>query len=341
MNGLFYKAKMPGNAMIYRAKLLNLSREAQARLTVAVNDIFDAYEANVDPYLDEFYSFKGDIKRLKAMAFNELEEYLQDSMKKAITKNVDYSVVSNIYHDFNLQADQYSFDALKTHYQVPVSIIQILTGKVRVLGSINEYDLKTFVEPPEFINLKYRYSITAGATLASGVVAGYVTHKFTQKLITQLVKKIVSSAIYKRAIRELVKVLGRIGLSRLGGAIAGAGAGALAGAPTGPGAIATGIIGAIGGAIAFDTAFRVLDEAINRDEYRASLIQAIEEARAEALESLVLGAEEPPNFEASLRPKGVADASRISKRSLAPAASPDIGGMPISGRLQPFHAPIG
>jgi hypothetical protein len=80
-----------------------------------------------------------------------------------------------------------------------------------------------------------------------------------------------------------------------------------------------GLLVGLGTTIATDWALLSLEEAVNRDEFRASLLAAIEEARAEALESLSPAAEETPKPQAALRPKDAFGSRLFSKRFLTPA----------------------
>jgi hypothetical protein len=288
VDGAYFKADIVKDAASSRLSLQQLSAETQARLAKEVEAVFDGYAKNVDGYLDFYYSLKGEYFRLKALAFSEFEDYMRESLEMELSRSVNLGGLAKIISDFNAAAAKYSVAALKERHKVAFPLPPPPKGVVRRIkldSPLTGLGLTRMIEPPMFTSLKVRMAAGLGAGLAGGLVAG-----FTAK---RLVDKIVSKLFYAAAIKQLGKAAARQGVSKVAsaaaGAASGAATGAALGAATGPGiaiTMAVGIVAGLGTTIATDWAILSLEEAVNRGEFRESLLRSIKQAKMETLKSL-------------------------------------------------------
>jgi hypothetical protein len=288
INGSYYRPDIIEDTKAYRRQIANLSVETQAKLTKAINEVFDSYEGNVDYFLDQYYSLMAEYLRIGSLVSDTVGEYLENMLMEKITENVDTSAISDIIQQFNAQAAKFSLDALKARHHVSLPLPQDISGsiqQIRVLETIDDLSLVRMAEPPQFTTLKTRMAVSGLAGLGAGVATWAGANYLAKKVIN----KITSNVFIRNIVKQLAKIVGKGVASKAAGFLFGAAAGAAAGAAGGPAAPVTvplGIIVGIAGSIGADWAMLKLEEVAERDKFRASLVGSIEEARMEALDFL-------------------------------------------------------
>ncbi|MDR2198685.1 MAG: hypothetical protein LBR53_04395 [Deltaproteobacteria bacterium] len=241
----------------------------KAELKTEVDKVFDGYQANVDSYLDWYYSLPAEYGRLLTLVLGEIEEYMAYNLSSRLSSGVDASGIARILARLNGLSSSVNLDLLKERYRY--------TGPVNVKPAL-VLDSKKFnpgETAPIFIPYQLRRVISATAGLTAGLAAGV--------LVKRLVEKIVSKIIFKMAAKALAK-----GAATRGAAYGtSAAAGSLTGAAVGsvvPG-LGTGVGAAIGGLVGVGTAFLAdkiiieLEETISRDEFKTNILNSIKEQR--------------------------------------------------------------
>lgn len=267
--------------------------QARAELAALAESGFDVMVANVDGFLDGYYSLWGEYGRIAALTTGQLEEKLRADLTSALTAGEPFAALEArrlalLAEDAGLRAE---FEAVKARRAARV---QAVLDRYR----IDAADLPpgvvldvtgTFTLPaPELprIDTQLYLKVTAqrmqGGAVVGAVVAGLVVRRIVGKGVLRLAAKAVARAVATR------------GAGSLGGAAAGAAGGAAVGSVfPGIGTAIGGAIGGIAGGIAAwaatDFALLKLEEYFGRDDFRAEIIDAIEAQRALVLAQIGAG----------------------------------------------------
>ena len=297
-----------------------LSEDARNDLVPLINASFDARVANVDSYLDEYYTLAADYDRLIKLVTGTIESFVADQLTSSLEAGVDDSEYLSTLQGYVDQAA-----ALKTEYEEGLANSELVGIPEWLLTSTEAVTPDFFSGPTEptqrLLDAGERFGISAVAGGVGGVVAGVATSKAvgnaTEKAAASAAssageKAVVSAAgdaaekaagkqaakaaekaaaksigskiVEKAAGKAFFKaIVSRIG-SMLGSRAAGAAIGGTAGTLVGPG-VGTAVGAAAGAAIGVgvDYGLLMLDEAQNRESYKAEIIESIEEERAEVL----------------------------------------------------------
>lgn len=249
-----------------------LAEEAQAVLVPLVNASYDARIANVDAYLDWYYSLPADYERLVNLITGSVEDYVQGQFVEKIEAGVD-----DTEFESQLQAYGEKASELKENLMAQLANCEI-AGVPEWLPVIrDEIETDFLLEPLEpsqqIVSASERLLVSAGA----GTAAGVGTSAAAKKLVAKAVEK----PFFKTVVSEITK--------KLGSKAAGAALGGVVGSLAGPAGTVVGAV--VGGAagVGVDFGLLKLDEALNRETYREEVVQTIEDARTEML-ALVQGA---------------------------------------------------
>lgn len=252
-----------------RARSEELAGRLESEVVPLINASFDARLANVDSYLDWYYSLPADYERLAKLVTGSVESYASEQFEAKIEEGIDDSRIGNKLEELSGQAE-----ALKSEFEARLADCE-LAGAPDWLLTVQEMPqadlLSESLEPTEkLLEAPGRFGISATAGAVSGVLG----------------KKLVEKALKKEFFS---KIVGRIS-SALATKAAGGAAGTAAGSVVpGIGTIAGFAAGtAIG--VGADYGMLKLDEAQNRETYKQEIIDIIEEQRTEAL-ALVQGRE--------------------------------------------------
>ncbi len=278
---------------IAKLKDLEISLIRQARdmsdrkIEMGIDKAHDMMIANVDGFLDWYYSLTAEYLRLGNMMTGDIDDYMESKLTEHIQKNNPSRHIAEMM-DQMLRENEALMAQFKTASQ---KIIE--EHRVRE-DDVQSYDIHAFHQPfkalaqhEDFIDLKVRAASASGG----GILAGsYIS--------TKIVAKIMSKSSVKLAAKTIAKLVGE----KVVGSAAGAGAGAAVGGTIGsifPGlgtAIGAAIGGAVGGisaGLALDKAFLEIEEIVNRKEFKKEIVAAINESREEVKNELMLRRRDP------------------------------------------------
>ncbi len=237
-----------------------------------INASYDARLANVDSYLDWYYSLPADYERLLSLVTGSVEEYAVGQFIEKIEAGVDDT-------EFEAQLQNYwdRAAALKDGLMEQLADCEI-AGVPEWLPVVKDEVEPTFLTDPlepsqQFLDASGR--VLAGT--ATGAAVGVGTGVAAKKLVSRVVEK----PFFKMVVGEITK---RLGSKAVGSAVGGA-----AGAVGGPIGVVVGIAAGGAASVGVDYGLLKLDELWNRDTYRAEVVQTIEDSRAEML-AVVQGA---------------------------------------------------
>ena len=293
-----------------------LSEDARNDLIPRVNAVFDARVANVDSYLDWYYSLGADYERLGNLITGTIESFVADQLTSSLEAGVDDSEYLSTLQSYVDQAA-----ALKAEYEEGLANSELVGIPEWLLTSteaITADFLSGPIEPTQrLLDAGERFGISATVGGAGGIAAGVATSKAVggaaEKAATKSAEKAAASvagdAAEKAAGKQAAKtaekaasksigskivekasskaffkaIVSRIG-SMIGSRGVGAAVGGAAGTLVGPGVgTAVGIAAGAAIGVGVDYGLLMLDEAQNRESYKAEIIESIEEERAEVL----------------------------------------------------------
>lgn len=309
-------------------KTAALSENARNDLIPLVNAVFDARVANVDSYLDWYYSLGADYERLGNLITGTIESFVADQLTESLEAGVDDSEFVSTLQSYVDQAA-----AINAGYEEGLANSELIGIPEWLLTSteaITADFLSGPIEPTQrLLDAGERFGISATVGGVGGVAAGVATSKAVggaaEKAATSAGEKAATSAASsagekaaagaagdaaekaagkqaaKAAEKAVTKNIGskivekaagkaffkaivsRIG-SMIGSRGVGAAVGGAAGTLVGPGVgTAVGIAAGAAIGVGVDYGLLMLDEAQNRESYKAEIIEAIEEERADLL----------------------------------------------------------
>ena len=317
LDGKYYDQQQVQTLMEETAvKTAALSENARNDLIPRVNAVFDARVANVDSYLDWYYSLGADYERLGRLITGTIESFVADQLTESLEAGVDDSEFVSTLQSYVDQAA-----AINAEYGEGLANSELIGIPEWLLTSteaITADFLSGPIEPTQrLLDAGERFGISATVGGVGGVAAGVATSKAVggaaEKAATKTAEKAAASAAgdaaekaagkqaAKTAEKAVTKNIGskivekaagkaffkaivsRIG-SMIGSRGVGAAVGGAAGTLVGPGVgTAVGIAAGAAIGVGVDYGLLMLDEAQNRESYKAEIIEAIEEERAEAL----------------------------------------------------------
>ena len=293
-----------------------LSEDARNDLITLINEAFDVRVANVDSYLDWYYSLGADYERLGNLITGTIESFVADQLTSSLEAGVDDSEYLSTLQSYVDQAA-----ALKAEYEEGLANSELVGIPEWLLTSteaITADFLSGPIEPTQrLLDAGERFGISATVGGAGGIAAGVATSKAVggaaEKAATKSAEKAAASvagdAAEKAAGKQAAKtaekaasksigskivekasskaffkaIVSRIG-SMIGSRGVGAAVGGAAGTLVGPGVgTAVGIAAGAAIGVGVDYGLLMLDEAQNRESYKAEIIESIEEERAEVL----------------------------------------------------------
>ncbi len=240
-----------------------LTADAREQLTAIVNEMCDQQIANVDSYLDWYYSLTADYERLAGLFTGTLEEGMAKQLEQRLSEGVDTSKLDALLNDFASQAE-----AIRAEFEMGLSEHEI-TGipgwLVTESRSIASADLLTPPQPTQqLLEFRERTVVSVGAGVASGILAKRAAGKIvTSEAFEQMTKKLASALTRSGIVKAATSAIGTV---------------------ITPGAgTAAGVAAGIGITVATDYLLLKADEALNRESYKAEIIASIEEGRTELL----------------------------------------------------------
>ena len=256
LDGAYYdEARAAGAIERAHEASLELAAERQEVLTPLINEVFDARLANVDAFLDWYYSLPADYERLAQWFTGTVEDGMREQLEQRINEGVDDSALSE-------KMDYYLGKSGELRDNLLAELEQYQVDNVpRWLMVEHEAEGADFLDDvlapsQSFLSAGERLGISAGAGIAAGLIA------------KKVVERMVSKAFFQKIVASLLEKLALRGLLAAGGTVLAPGVGTVVG---------------IGAGVATDALLLKADEALNREEYREEIVSAIEESRQEML----------------------------------------------------------
>ncbi len=263
--------------------------QAMDSIDTALTEGFALMRANVDPYLDWYYSLPGEWTRVTTLLTGNLEGHLTDKLSESIGANEPFARFEQEFEK-ELQAEAQKTEEFRRRAMELLAArrVEVAPGdEVRVLASTDQEALLSLPAHTGITTIEQRLGVTAATTGISGVVAAAATR---QILVRVAARGTLRSAT--AAITRLVTV--RAASSGGGGtvgAIIGGGIGSIVpGLGTAIGAAIGGAIGGIAVGVGAEYLMLKLEELWSRDTHRQELTASIDAAETELRERFELGA---------------------------------------------------
>ena len=241
-------------------KVAKLSEKNSEVLTNLINESFDKRLENVDDYLDWYYSLPADYERLASMITGSAEEFVTDQFTAHIENGIDDSAIDEQLERYAAQIDQYRTDAEEelAAYEMDDVPEWLIVEKEEL---DDDFFSDSFEPAQRLLDANDRGVISSTIGLAAGVLMKAASKQFFKKFVSQIGSKLGASAI--------------------GSAIGGT-----AGTVAGPLGTVAGLAAGAAVGVGVDALMLNIDEWQNRDEYKAEIVEAIEEQRSEVLGAL-------------------------------------------------------
>ncbi len=246
-----------------------LSEEAEATLVPLINASFDARLANVDAYLDWYYSLPADYERLVTMVTGTVEDFMRDQFTANIEAGIDDTALEDALRDLAERAAALEEDTASRLAEFEIAGVPewLLMEKVPLGPDF----MSGALEPSARI-------LSAGERLGLSAGIGIVTGAAAKHVAENLAAKVSEKQFFKEFVKKVAGKLGGRAVSTVVGGAVGT-----IGGPLGT------VVGAAAGTaagIGLDYGMLKLDEWQNRDSYREEIVQLIEEERSEMLASV-------------------------------------------------------
>ena len=299
----FYRPGTTKKASDARLKFLSSQLEDADLLTPAIQRGFDLMEGNVDVFLDWYYSLPGEYARLVKFLTGSFEGYLADNLSAYLMQGAPFEEFERAF-----SAQLESESDLKKQYKETIkrilaenSVAVDEPGHVIVAEEISDADsLFSYQSVIASVEARLATSGILGLTgAAGGAAAGVKVTGLAGKKVTAVVGKKIASGVATAVTKQLAakgvfkiaaKVVAKVAASR-----AASGIGALVGgvigsivpvAGTTVGAIAGGAIAGLAFGVGADALLLRLDEAMNRDKFRADVVSVLNAERQRVLDAI-------------------------------------------------------
>lgn len=245
-----------------RQKSETLYADAREKLVPLINASYDARVANVDNYLDWYYSLPADYERLATMITGTAESFVAEQFQNQIEQGIDDSQLEAEFDSFVEQASQ-----LKAGIEQELAGYG-LSGVPEWLVTTKEMLADDFLSQPLEPTEKL---MDAGARIGIGTATGVVGGA--------LAKTLVEKAMTKQFCSKVVTKISSMAASRAAGGVVGGALGTIGG----PLGTVAGVAAGTALGVGVDYVLLNIDEMQNRDTYKQEIITTIEEERAEKL----------------------------------------------------------
>lgn len=251
---------------------------ARALLHAEIDAGFDAMTANVDPFLDWYYSLPAEYAQIGHLLAGDFESYLAGRMADFLGRGapfagleealagletVDAALRPDLARELAGMAEARRVDVvpgqpLAVTGRAEAPVLLGLDG-IGIAGAVGE-------------GLKTRLAVSGGTAGVAGALTGAVVAKLGAKGVTKV------------AAKAAVKVAASKGIGGTAGAGAGAAAGGLLGSVvpglgTAAGALIGGAIGGLAVGVGTDFLLKKLEEALSRETLRADIVAELDAAR--------------------------------------------------------------
>jgi hypothetical protein len=248
--------------------------ELQLQLAASLATAFDRMEANVDPFLDWYYQLSAEYLRTLNLMRGQLQGYVGSKLEAHLQQGDPFGEFKRLLSEaMSLHEELQARFATESAALLARHKLALPDGTP--LRIVQEVSLSNAVELPSPDE-----TISFGMRAGTGVITTAVVTKVMAKLYAKGVLKLASQPLAKAALTRAAAVGGGMaGGAAIGSVvpIVGTAAGAVIGA-------GVGLLAGIG----MDYGLLKLEEALGRDEFRAQLLEAIGEVRAELLKDMAV-----------------------------------------------------
>ncbi len=256
-----------------------IAKKYKKELFSAVEKSFSKVERNVDLFLDNFYSLKGEYARLLALGLGNLEEHMQKEMQNTLFKDNPFKDLEDVFekitNDEKLKNDIYislveKIEKIKTENKISK---EFANGLLIQEKNINNQYLKLYVNK---VTEDFKKRILEAMSIGgSGVVAAFFARPLVKKMAKNITLKISKKLVIKTATKSIGKVIQKGILGTVVGGISGSiipGIGNVIGA-------GIGFIIGISVGIAADEIMLKIDESFTREEFKRNILKILEEEK--------------------------------------------------------------
>ncbi len=256
-----------------------ISEKYEKKLFSAIDRSFSKVEKNVDLFLDNFYSLKGEYARLLYLGLGNLEEYLQKEMQGTLFKGDPFKDIEDVFkkieNDNELKNELFKTLEEKVRkiedenkvFQKDIGGLVVEEKNINV-NSYIEYYLDKFLK-----NFKSRLFISSSSTVITTFLAIPFIKKTTKKVALKLSEKFI--------IKTTGKSIGKILLKGLIGSTTGSVVGTVVPVVGNIAGAGIGFIIGIAAGIAADEIILKIDESFNREQFKQFLLSVLEEEKNE------------------------------------------------------------
>ncbi len=253
-------------------------RELETDIHLAFDDMTD----RVDDFLDWYYSLSGEYARIRHLAGSSAGVHFSEKLAYHLKTDTHFGILRERAGRLE-RAGMDAGEQLHGISRVLIRQNRIDPDKNTAVEVSRRIKMSDLQADSDQIGFGVRMG-SASAASAGGLLAG----GYAGKVITA---RVVRSTGARAAARVVFRFGGARVAGKGGGGSAGAAAGAavgsvLPGAGTAVGAMAGGVIGAVSGGLLADRALLAAEEYMNREAFRAEILDAIEALRMETIEGL-------------------------------------------------------
>jgi hypothetical protein len=239
------------------------TQDSERRIDREVDLLFAPVEAQVDDYLDWYFTVIGEYERLAALATGNFAEMMAQQLEQHL-------FVSTGFHTQLDKVDQALVsDTLTQMANLSQRTREQIDAQVKaspcVRSAIN----------PELLGDFDRDVWRTLAAGTSGAVIGVATVVVSKKVVAAVVAKVGA----KKSVQVAAAVAAKMAAKKGGSVLAGAATGAAICAPSGPVAILCGIGAGVATWIAVDKVAIEIDESVSREKMRAEILDAVIEEK--------------------------------------------------------------
>ncbi|TVS11228.1 MAG: hypothetical protein EA419_08525 [Wenzhouxiangella sp.] len=245
----------------------------------ALGQGFSIMRANVDTYLDWYYSLPGEWTRLAQLLTGNIEDHLRAKLTEQLGAGEPFASFEQEFEQA-LRGQTESVDEFRrlADELLDARRVEVAAGEeVHVVARGDREDLLSLPIHSGITSLEQRLGVTAATAGISGVVAAAATRQVIVRLATRGTLRTAATAIARLT---LIRT-GSSGGGAAGGAVLGGAIGSvLPGLGTAIGAAVGGAIGGLAIGVGAEYLILKLEEWYSRDRHRQELIASIDEAEA-------------------------------------------------------------
>ena len=287
---------------VRRSLLSSQSRDVNM-LTQSINRGFDFMEGNIELFLAWYYSLPAEYTRIARILTGSFEGYLAEKFSEFLSRGEPFAAfegaVSSLFESDPVERRKYggtiervlSRNCFTSYHSGQMVIVQEIDDPSAIFSYQSVIDSVHVRLATSGFSAVSGVAAGAKATGAAGKkVAALTGKKITAGVAKAVTKKIIAGSVFKTAAKVAVKVMAKVTSTSKA-----AGVGALVGGTVGSivpimgttaGAVAGGVIGGLAFGVGVDALMLELDEAMNRSEFRAELVEALNLERQRMLDAI-------------------------------------------------------